>query len=348
MSNKKYNEIQIPLNIDTAIDQGGQKAILEKQLKKPKKTGKVIGTVAASVVALLMLGFANPAIAAKIPIIGQIFEKIEKQLYFPGEYSKYATPVNQTVYSNGLTITLSEIVCDGESIYATYIVESDEPFSNRVKESEGELFDVTSLSVQNQYNMVDFTDERLSGINGLTLEGEFIDEYTFVGVQQYDLSSLPVAIPDEFIFRTKMFMVQNNEYGKADEEDAIYGEWAFEVPVKVNKDLKTQFFPEGTEENGAAVKYISVTPFSTKIRVTLPDENFENYELYVYDEFGKLLNTSIKEAYSNYINVNFRSPTEGSESLRIVIEKGAYVPLDKGWNTWQGDDIILDQVISIK
>ncbi|MGL4336023.1 MAG: DUF4179 domain-containing protein, partial [Turicibacter sp.] len=80
MSNKKYNEILIPLNLDAVIDQGGEKAILEKQMKKPKKKGKVIGTVAASVVALLMLGFTNPAIAAKIPIIGQIFEKIEKNL----------------------------------------------------------------------------------------------------------------------------------------------------------------------------------------------------------------------------------------------------------------------------
>ena len=114
--------ILILKNIDIKIHNGVQKAILETSEAKINKKKKLTGAICATIALILALGIANPALAAKLPI-GNVFEAIEKNLFFPGNYSQYATSVNETTTSNGVDITLSEILCDGQYLYVTYIVE---------------------------------------------------------------------------------------------------------------------------------------------------------------------------------------------------------------------------------
>lgn len=117
-------------------------------------------------------GFANPAITSKLLVIGNMFEIIEKNLYFPGNYSEYATSINETAYSNRIGITLSEILSDGQFLYVTYVVESEEPFENlsyTVEGRGGELIDVNQLILEDAYTKVDFKTDGLEmvGISGL-------------------------------------------------------------------------------------------------------------------------------------------------------------------------------------
>jgi alpha-acetolactate decarboxylase len=44
---------------------------------------------------VLVIGVANPAMASKVSFEGNVFEAIEKNIYFPGNYSQYATSVNE-------------------------------------------------------------------------------------------------------------------------------------------------------------------------------------------------------------------------------------------------------------
>lgn len=101
-----------------------------------------------------------------------MFEIIEKNLYFPGNYSEYATSINETAYSNRIGITLSEILSDGQFLYVTYVVESEEPFENlsyTVEGRGGELIDVNQLILEDAYTKVDFKTDGLEmvGISGL-------------------------------------------------------------------------------------------------------------------------------------------------------------------------------------
>ena len=63
-----------------------------------------------------------------------------------------------TIYSNGVGITLSEILCDGQSLYVTYIVENEKSFKYTSWSDSG-LMDINQLITSEAYNKVDFTNE---------------------------------------------------------------------------------------------------------------------------------------------------------------------------------------------
>ncbi|MGL4372273.1 MAG: DUF4179 domain-containing protein [Turicibacter sp.] len=351
----KYDDIKIPNQLDAAIIQGVAKAKIDKEKGGFKMNKKVMGSVAASFAVILGLGIANPAMASKLPVVGNVFEAIEKNIYFPGNYSEYATSVNETVYSNGIGVTLSEILCDGQSLFVSYIVESEEPFPYRtqvIEEQGDKVFDINQLIIEEAYSKVDFTNEELDSSGHSGLEGKFIDEYTFVGVQQYQIGKLETEIPEEFMFQTKIILVENYALNGTDKDDITFGTWAFKVPVKVNKELKTVIEFDGVEENGAAVNSVSITPFNMVVDVRLPEDaidEWDRYDIFIYDEFGTELSVSQID-FNDIAHVTgiYAAPSTESKTLRVVIEKGIWVEVSEGAYTHNESDTILDQVVEIK
>ena len=234
MSNKRFDEINIPINIDNAIESGVKKALQEENLKKSIKFKKLPKIVAASLVGVIAIGVATPALASRIPFVGNIFEEIEKNLYFLGNYSQYATSVNETAYSNGIGITLSEVVCDGQTLYATYVVENDEPFKYTSWENGKEL-DMNQLIIEEKYNSLDFTNQEPNTSGFAGLEGKFIDDKTFVGVRKYDLSSIKEEIPDEFMFKTKIKVVDNYAININDKDYTKWGTWHLKSLLRLTR-----------------------------------------------------------------------------------------------------------------
>ena len=47
----------------------------------------VAAAVAAVVIGTLGMGYVNPALAAKLPLIGNIFEKVEDDAIYSGDYT---------------------------------------------------------------------------------------------------------------------------------------------------------------------------------------------------------------------------------------------------------------------
>ncbi len=183
--NKNYENISIPNNIDDFIDVRVKKAVDLKNIKRKKLIRRNLGITAASLIIILTIGFSNPALAAKIPIVGNVFQAIEKNIYYPSNYSEYATSVNKTAYSNGVGVTLSDILCDGQSLYVTYVVESDELFKYT---SWGDApLKMNQLITSEEYNKVDFSNKQLDNTGIAGLEGKFIDDNTFVGMEKYKL-----------------------------------------------------------------------------------------------------------------------------------------------------------------
>ena len=287
MNNSKYNEINIPDNLDERIVEGIKNAKLEKIKNNRRKRNRAIGTIAASLIVVTTLVIANPALAAKIPIVGSVFESIEKNIYFPGNYSQYATSVNETAYSNGVGITLSEILCDGQSLYVTYIVENEKPFKYTSWGDSG-LMDMNQLITSEAYNKVDFTDEELDNSGFAGLEGRFINENTFVGVQKYHLSSLKSEIPDQFTFQTKINLIENYGVNANDKSYYKWGTWAFKIPVTVDKNLRKtiDLSEQEIESDIVKVNSISITPFDMIVDVNYKIGNWNDYRVVIYDETG--------------------------------------------------------------
>lgn len=357
MNNNKYHEINIPTDLDIRIDDGIKKARLEKFKNNRYKKRRLIATIAASLVALITLGIANPALAAKIPIIGGVFEAIEKNIYFPGSYSQYSNSVNETTYSNDIEVTLSEILCDGQSLYVTYIIHNEEGFKYTSLGDSGKM-DMNQLITEEAYNKVDFTDEELdnSGIAGL--EGKFINENTFVGVEKYNLALLEEEIPDKFTFQTKINLIEN--YGVSDSDTSYYkrGTWAFKVPVTVNKDLRKVLGLNGKdiESDVVKIKSISITPFDMVIDVKYKTGIWSNYRCNIYDESGEILLPSNSQISNNGVNAKmfFQAPNLESNYIRIIVEKAILRDESekyKGNGTVSEEknyEVVFDKIIQLK
>lgn len=352
MNNNKFDSINIPNNIDNVIEKGVKKALEDKT--NTRKTNKLIKVVAASMIGIITLGVVNPALASKIPFIGNVFEEIEKNLHFPGNYSQYSTSVNETAYSNGIGVTLSDILCDGQSLYVTYKIENEEPFKNTSWENGKEL-DMNQLIISEKYNKVDFSDEQLDNTGFAGLEGKFIDEYTFIGVQKYHLSSLKEEIPDEFTFSTKINIIENYAINIKDKDYIKFGTWAFKIPVKVNKDLK-QIVAKDIKSNEMDINSISITPFDMIIENTYKKGIWSDYSITVYNDNGKKIRMSESRASNDGKSDIYmlEAPNEDSKSIRIVVKRrnNEDVSLKNGYTkedeekVWK--DIIIDKVIPLE
>lgn len=76
----------------------GKKAYSEKKRNtcaKHRWTGwKTIGSIVATAAVFSGICVANPAFAAKIPLVGHVFEQLGDSLGFAGDYEKYAVPLD--------------------------------------------------------------------------------------------------------------------------------------------------------------------------------------------------------------------------------------------------------------
>lgn len=103
-----------------------QKFKLKRSLMKKIRTKKVSISkiIAASVVGLIVfivVGYANPAFAAQIPILNSIVEMFGKT----GDYISYSNVVNKTIAHDGKFFTVDSILSYDNRILIGYTAESN-------------------------------------------------------------------------------------------------------------------------------------------------------------------------------------------------------------------------------
>lgn len=138
-----------------------------------------------------------PSIAANIPLIGNIFERLQDGYGYQGDYVDVMDPLEDeqvaeqlesagnaqemeavseyTKTSDGLTVTFSEIYCNNQALYATVQLKSEEAFP--------EILGGFEFETTEQYS---FNPTEQVGIP--VLEGEMVDECTYVGIMRWDLN----------------------------------------------------------------------------------------------------------------------------------------------------------------
>ncbi|MGL5087156.1 MAG: DUF4179 domain-containing protein [Clostridium sp.] len=347
MSKNDFNNIKVPQDIRRYVNEGLDKAEAELKLRKKRNIKRNIGIVASVVITMITIGITNPVLASQIPVIGSVFKIIEKNLIFPGKYSQYATSVNEKVESSGIGITLSEILCDGQSIYVTYKVESEEPFKYTSYDNSG-IMNMKQLITDEAYSNVDFTSEELDTSGFAGLEGEFVDEHTFIGVEEYKLSSINTEIPDEFMFKNKIIRVENYDVS-SDKTTVIRGKWAFEVPVKLDKSLRKVVNVTDIKNEFIKVNSLSITPFGMVVDVAYNEGEWHEYKTTFYDENGEILQNSQTNVNDKTGDEKFfmESPNQNSNSIRMVVVKTSEL---KKYTKYEdiSKDAIFDKIIDIK
>lgn len=160
---------EVSSEVQNKIDAAYEKVKKEKTPAHEKKKFRgsfYMGIAAAILLTLVFLGFSNPVLAGKIPFIGRIFQMLEGQIGYPGDYSENAVtfpgaeaaedenPASENesaepdaddlsekktlsnesetgVYSQtsgDVTITLSEACCNEMALYFSLELYSEEGF----------------------------------------------------------------------------------------------------------------------------------------------------------------------------------------------------------------------------
>jgi hypothetical protein len=281
-----FDDIEVPT---VELDQVVQEKMKEihTQCRKRKMRRIKGGCAAAAVLIVVGIGFciSNPVLASQIPLVGHLFERIQDKQYFPGNLSEVATsPDSGNVSeSEGVKVTLSELYCNSQALYASFLIESEEAFpdyGSHTEDGTDELF----MDAQYQF---DFIEEPIQA-DLIQLVGEYVDEHTFAGAYRISFQLEPFAtttIPDTFQWDMEIKEIYAAANVEA-KEDALLGEggtWKFSVEVEKD-DSKTvtkevhQFDPLGTE---------IVSAVKTPFEIILKEEYHEDKK--VRDDIGYII-----------------------------------------------------------
>lgn len=287
--------------------------------------------MAAAVALSITVCVANPALAAKLPFIGHIFDTVEGDIGYKGDYSqsaeKLVTPeeikVDGTIdspyvqTSNGITMTISECNYESMAMYLAVSIESEEGFSEEMMK-EAYVGDYSSLYIESRAE-ADFSGTGQGKIvfdpaHGTSapyyIQGKFVDDHTFAGIIRVDLLDVQVLdengswqqiekIPDEFPYELYITSISADPV----DGEKLTGEWNFALDVKLNhEDTITKEINE-TNEDGVGISTVTKTAYELNARLLLPDDASKaDYVVAVCDANGKPLESqgNISEIYSTY------------------------------------------------
>ncbi len=358
MNHSKFNEIKIPSQIDEVINGNIQRAIRDKQ--KPNRKYKHHQMITALVVSLLLfmvLGISNPAIASNIPFIKNIFEVLQDNFRYPGNYSEHSEFVGETVYSNGIAVTVTDVLCDGEMLHVTYIIKKDTPFPHRyITDDDGNiLFNIETLDIKLLAADLKIGDNLISFGGDSYIKGKFMTDDTFIGVTSYSLESLNMELPTELSFNVLITEITNKSNSVLNEEqlnDTTLGSWAFRIPVTVQKDLREALAFETIPSAFAERIDISLSPFNTYIDITVPFNIFERstyQEAIFYDQNGNELISpqggSMNEHVYRYYLLTLDSDVT---AIQIVLTEKQYIRRDETTDSMEAPVVVFDKTYPIK
>lgn len=300
----KFDDIVVPTEkLDQVVAQNMYD--IKRRYKKRKHWNYLVkGMAAAAALVITGVFAADPALAAKLPLIGHIFEKVQDDQMYPGNFDEVAEPVGagNVSKSEGITMTLSEIYSDPKALYVSAMIESEEPFPEVVKESdmlEGQDIGYHMyLHIEQGFDFMTPPDiyeawewpGKEFEWTPLDLKGEYVDEHTFVGAMRISYELYPIAgfdIPDSFRWNLKVSSIENSCFSRT-------GIWEFETDVSVEQTEKKVVDVNQSAPNGDVIKSVTVTPYEVTMdygydesRVEPGYERFDSVQSVMLDADGK-------------------------------------------------------------
>lgn len=336
--------MRIPEELDSIIEDAINKGEEHKKREKQKRNKRRI-VAAASLCALLTLGFSNEAFAEKLPFLGNVFKEIKYSLVDKNEYTKYAQGINVESSYGDISIKVEEAVCTDDNLFISVVIKNKAGF-NKEDNDISEYMDHAQIGFE-EIARVDFKDyyeddfkdiyRKISvgkryknGFEGLHSSqgalGNFVDENTFIGVIKYDLYSLNEEIPDSFKVKLD---ISRLGYGlRKGEKDQgrtnINGKWNLEFEVKKSDSDAVKTLKPNINTDGINIEEISLTPFVTTIKVELPIElKNKFYKPVIEDDKGNKVDFQsghIIEETEDKITVIYECRTINKDSQYIKLK----------------------------
>lgn len=249
-----------------------------------------VAAVAVLAAAIGIIGFVDPVLASKIPLIGSFFSQTQENLTFSGDYTEKATILEGTdtegtsdiqilsAQDQGFLLTASEVYSDGYSIYLTLQMEAEqEDFSNIPEyytqsgpDNPGEKL-AAGIYTNMEWSLEGTAPEQKTNPFRI-IEGQVIDDHTFAGMVKIDLPERQTgdSILDMNITGIGYDDIRPEMQNHATESAAHWfdGSWNLKIPVSVDLDVKIITLDE-THEN-YTLKNVMASDFQVVVDTQIP------------------------------------------------------------------------------
>ncbi|AOY77527.1 DUF4179 domain-containing protein [Clostridium formicaceticum] len=262
----------------TELERARTKNRLKQSIRKNKgwNSKRIIAAVLVSLVigGTAYIGITDPAYAAGIPIIGDIFRFLDNGR--TGVYDLYkenANGINISKESNGIQITVKDAIFDGKTITYTYEINTDK-----------DLGEHPIIGLGSSFSIVNY----IGGLGG-SEQVEKVAEGIYIGQANYSIS----GELDQVKCKLKIEDILVNETNR---EEKIRGKWIFTFQLDAVK-RSSKIINQGTEKEGFSVTInkINKTPMSFIMDYTqqVPEVYRANWhyvitELVVKDDLGNV------------------------------------------------------------
>lgn len=238
----------------------------KRKEERKQDTLKAVGVI--SVLFILISASINifiPAYARELPVLGSAFAFIQDKLDFMGVYTDYAFHVGEKAESNGVTIEISEVYCDGTNLFISYVIEGEDLFA-LAQDGDFNTSQIdchTKIYYTNEGTRTNLDDVCLD-VEKAGLEGEFLNNSTFTGAKTYCLKNS--EFPDDFMLNVTIDSI--SFFGKGDL--SIKGNWKFSVKVACNyEDIVV--YDVDKEKDQHSIDKIIVSPIMITVYSSYPD-----------------------------------------------------------------------------
>ena len=305
----RLNEIPVPKEkLDAVVEENMQKVRNIYKVKKRRRNRASWISAAAAVALICLFCFTNPVLAAKIPLIGHIFQRVQDVQRYSGNFHEVAQPLadNNSAVSDGVTITLSEIYSNQEAMYVSVMIETEEPFPEEVKESnivgDDNVGYHMCFSIEQEFDFMEEPEAyepfewpgKEYKWTELDIKGEYTDDHTFVGAFRTDYNLYPIGlfeVPDAFNWKLKVNRI--DVLGRYAKE----GSWEFETDVTIDTREPEVITVNESAPNGSVLTAVTMTPYEVRVdyeydesKVQPGYEDYSSVQGIMLDADGKCIN----------------------------------------------------------
>lgn len=283
----KFDEVPIPeekLNrvVAESMDE------IYKGCKKKKSYQRFLYRIAALIGIIILSGslvISNtsvlPVLAEKSSFFKKIFEKVQSESQYSGDYDKNAVQTDgiTSETTEDLRFEFSEVVCTSQSMTYSIQITSQKGFpeeamkkSTNESDSEGKWMYLVGTQ------SADFLKDTIEEENTYDMpfiKGHYEDEHTFIGTMRVDFNLYPFdgnEIPQHFIWSLKInsILYPNVENGGMEK-------------LLTDGDLKFELYVDRQNLGEKIVKVNKVSPSGWKIT----DISLTPYEMIVNEEYNE-------------------------------------------------------------
>ena len=283
----KFDEVPIPeekLNrvVAESMDE------IYKGCKKKKSYQRFLYRIAALIGIIILSGslvISNtsvlPVLAEKSSFFKKIFEKVQGESQYGGDYDKNAVQTDgiTSETTEDLRFEFSEVVCTSQSMTYSIQITSQKGFPEEaMKESTNESDSEGKWMYLVGTQSADFlkdTIEEENPDNIVSIKGHYEDEHTFIGTMRVDFNYYPFdgnEIPEHFIWNLNInsILYPNVETGVMEK-------------LLTDGGLKFEFYVDRQNLGEKIVKVNKVSPSGWKIT----DISLTPYEMIVNEEYNE-------------------------------------------------------------